>query len=171
MADVDRTLGALEPDITTTIERVPHDDFDAAVLACNELIRDAAGERILVLGGAARDVLVPLTVAGLAAVDCISLVLAYSDVDHAVRDVDLPNLMADIPDQSRETLAIIGREERMALPEIADMSGHSRSTVTRHVNRLSEQDAVETWMEGRSKVVRITTTGRLLLGTAANASK
>jgi len=163
LADVDRTLGALEPDVTTNVERVPHDDFSTAVLACRDLIDGAVGDCILVLGGGARDVLIPLTVAGLAASRCISRTLTYSDIDGAVREIQLPNLTASIPRQSRKTLAIIGAEESIALPEIAEKAGYSKSTVTRHVNQLSDKAAVETWMEGRSKVVKITTTGRLLL--------
>lgn len=164
MTDVSRTLGALEPDVSTATERIPHDDFNVAVSACTDLIRDAPGDRILILGGGARDVLIPLTIAGLSALDCVSLVLAYSDIDGAVREIDLPNLTASISTQSRDTLAIIGTEGDVSLAEIAEKAGRSKSTITRHVNRLSNQDAVETWMEGRVKRTRITTTGRLLLG-------
>lgn len=164
MADVERTLGAMEPDISTTIERVPHDDFEAAVLACHDIIRSADGDRILVLGGGARDVLIPLTVAGLAATDCISMTLGFSDVDHAVRALALPNLLASVSDSEIDTLAVVADERSVSLPDLNEQTDHSKSTVTRHVNRLEEQGVVETSMEGRTKQVRITTTGLLLLG-------
>lgn len=162
MTDVRRTLGAMEPEIATRIERVPHDDFEAAVLACHDLVRSADGDRILVLGGGARDVLLPLTVAGLAATDCISLTLGFSDVDHAVRELHLPNLTASLTDSVGTTLATVEREGASSLPEIAELVDHSKSTVTRHVSNLEERRLVETWMEGKSKHVRITTAGRLL---------
>jgi CRISPR-associated protein Csa3 len=170
ITDVNRTLGALEPDISTTTERIPHDDFGAAVLACRDIIHEAEGERILVLGGGARDVLVPLTIAGLVAVDCIEVVLAYSDIDGAVREVTLPNLVAPLSSSERETLSIIATEEDgLGLPDITSKSGHSKSTITRHVNALSSNGLVETRMAGKSKWACITTAGRLLLGSTTQS--
>jgi len=166
MADVDRTLGALEPEVSTSIARVPYDDFGEAVLACNEIIREASGDRVLILGGGARDVLLPLAVAGLSILDFISLVLVYSDIDGAVREITLPNLATSISDRSMETLAIVGQEGTTSLPQITEKAEYSKSTITRHVNQLAEENVVEAWMEGRHKKVRITTTGRLLLGSA-----
>jgi len=165
--DVNRTLGALEPDISTTTERIPHDDFGAAVLACRDTLREAERERILVLGGGARDVLVPLTIAGLATVDCIEAVLVYSDIDGAVREVGLPNLLAPVSDSERDTLSIIATEgDWLGLPELTGRSDHSKSTITRNVNELSSNELVETRMDGKSKRACITMAGRLLLGSA-----
>lgn len=164
MADVDRTLGALEPDISFATERVPHDDFEAATLACHRLIREAPGDRILVLGGGAREVLVPLTIAGLAAIDCIELVLGYSDVDHAVRELDLPVLTASLTESAKETLAFVVEVGPVSLPDLTKRSAHSKSTITRHVNDLDEADAVTTWRDGSTKFAEATLGGRLLLG-------
>lgn len=111
-----------------------------------------------------RDVLVPLTVAGLAANDCVSLTLGFSDVDHAVRELDLPNLLATVSDSEADTLAVVAGESVVSLPRLDERTDASKSTVTRHVSHLEEEGAVETWTEGRTKQVRITTAGRLVLG-------
>lgn len=138
--------------------------FEAATFACHDLIRAADGDRILVLGGAAREVLVPLTVAGLAATDCIELVLGYSDVDHAVRELDLPVLTASVTDSALETLELVVEEGPLALPELTDLTDRSKSTVTRHVNALDDADAVTTWRDGSTKVAEATLGGRLRIG-------
>lgn len=116
------------------------------------------------LGGGARDVLLPLTVAGLAALDCIAVVFGYSDVDGAVRELDLPQLSAPLNEPARSTLRLVAAESPISLPRLAQRSDASKSTIARHVNRLADAGAVETWMEGRVKQVEITTTGRLLHG-------
>jgi len=161
MADVDRTLGALEPDVTTTTVRVPHDDFEAATLACHDLIREASGDRILVLGGGARDVLVPLTVAGLAASDCIELVLGYSDIDYAVREIALPTQTTTLTQSALATLELVVEAGPITLPELTASSERSKSTITRHVNDLDEAGAVTTWREGSTKLAAATLGGRL----------
>lgn len=163
MTDVERTLGALEPDIALTTERVPHDDFEAATLACHDLIRNADGDRVLVLGGGAREVLVPLTIAGLAAIDCIELVLGYSDVDHAVRELDLPVLTGSVPAAALDTLELIVQNGPLTLPELTALTDRAKSTVTRHVNALDDADVVRTWRDGSTKVAEATLGGRLLL--------
>lgn len=164
ITDVERTLGALEPDISTDTERIPHDDFAAATLACHDLIRAADGDRILVLGGGARDVLVPLTIAGLAAVDCISLVLGYSDIDGAIRELELPALTASVVASALDTLGHIVDAGPVSLPELTELTDRSKSTVTRHVNALDDAGMVTTWRDGSTKVAEATLGGRLRLG-------
>lgn len=162
LADIERNLGALEPDITTDIKRIPHEDFGTALVDCQRIIREAKGRRILLIGGGARDVLVPLTIAGLSLTDCIDLVLGFSDIDHAVRELTFPNLTAQVNESALETLSAIHPDHNTTLPDMADGLDHSKSSITRHVNELDEQGLVETWRKGRTKHVRLTITGRLL---------
>lgn len=163
LADIKRNIGALEPNVSVTIKRIPHDDFQTAVLQCRGMIREASGRRILILGGGARDVLIPLTIAGLATANSISMVLNYSDIDGAVRELDLPNLTASISESAKETLRAIEQTDSASLAELEPLVNHSKSTITRHVNHLNEQGLIETWREGREKHVRMTMAGKLIL--------
>lgn len=161
LADIDRNLGALEPDVTITVERVPHDEFDTALLGCQRIIREAEPNRILIAGGGARDVLVPLTIAAVSMIDSIELVLGYSDVDHAVRELAVPKLTTQVTDSAMATLSAIEAESSLSLPELSEECDHAKSTITRHINQLEEAGLVDTWREGRTKQLRLTVSGKL----------
>ena len=162
IGDIERNLGALEPEVSMSVERIPHNDFATAVVCCQKIILRQSGRRILILGGGARDILIPLTIAGIAILDSIDEVLSYSDVDGRVREIQLPNLTASIPEAAESTLDAIEAIEHASLPKITEQVEHSKSTVTRHVSLLDQEDVVETWREGRTKFVRLTATGSLL---------
>lgn len=161
MVDLERNLGALEPDVSVSVKRIPHDDFDEAILRCQAIIREASDDAILILGGGARDVLIPLTIAGLANRNCIAMALTFSDVDGAVSEEALPALTASVSESAHETLNTLDVDEQVSLPALAERLDHSKSTITRHVNELDEQGLLETQREGRSKHVRKTVSGEL----------
>lgn len=163
LTDIERTVGELEPDVSMQTERIPHDDFQTAVLACSDVLRAASGRIVTIFGGGARDVFLPFTVASLTHADCIETALTFSDVDGAVRESVLPRLTVHCPESAWQTLVSVEQVDETSLPSLTNDTGHSKSTVTRHVNQLSERGLVETWMEGKTKWVRSTLTGRLLL--------
>jgi len=162
--DVERLLQEIEPDVSLTIEKITHNDFSTAVLDCSDLIRAANGDRIVSLGGGARDVLLPFAIAATTHVRLLSAVFFFSDLDGGIREWSLPRLTAMIQDTTVPTLrAIIDAEDAISIPELTDRTGSSKSTVTRHVTALADKNAIETWTEGKTKFARPTLTGRLLL--------
>lgn len=163
IADIRRNLGALEPDVNLHLERVPHDEFGENLLICRNIIIESSGDAILLLGGGARDVLIPLTIAGLSVPDSVSRVLRFSDIDGGVREMSLPRLLVPIQESVRGTLLSIGSEEEISLPTLTDRLDASKSTVTRHVKDLEEHDLVETWRVGRTKHLRLTLSGKLII--------
>lgn len=164
IGDVERLLQEIEPDIGFTTERITHGDFQTAVLECSDLIRAADGERIVSLGGGARDVLLPFTIAAMTHVRLLSATLFFSDLDGGVREWSLPRLTAQIQDTTINTLrAIAEGDDEISIPELTDITGNSKSTVTRHVAALAEKDAIQTWTEGKTKFAAMTLTGRLIL--------
>ena len=166
IADVERMLTEIEPEVSTTIERIPHDDFPAAVLDCSDIIRAADGTVIANLSGGARDIFLPFTVAVLTHASSIDTALAFSDIDGQVREWELPVLTADIPNSARDTLRLIANADNsISIPEITEQTQHAKSTVTRHVNQLDESGVVETWQEGKTKHVGLSFAGDLLLRT------
>ena len=164
ITDVERMLREIEPEVSTTVERVPHDDFPTAVLACSDAIRAANGTVIANLSGGARDIFLPFTVAVLTHAPLIDTALAFSDIDGKVREWELPVLTAEVPNSAWDTLTLIAEtEDGVSIPELTDQAQHAKSTVTRHVNRLADGGVVTTWQEGKTKYVQLSFAGHLLL--------
>lgn len=162
IADIEGLLREIELDVSLTIEQIDHESFETAILECSEIIQAAKGECFINLAGGARDVFLPFACAALAHTPLVDTVLFFSDIDGTVVELQLPRLTADVPDTTRTTLSAIADDDNaVSVPELTDATGQSKSTVTRHVNHLADQDIVETWKEGKTKHVRITLTGKL----------
>ncbi|WP_349253565.1 winged helix-turn-helix domain-containing protein [Halobacterium salinarum] len=115
----------------------------------------------------ARDIFLPLTVAALSRTHQIHSSYQFSDIDGEVRERPLPDLTANAPAQAQTTLETISTlDTPVSLTEITDAAGVSKSTITRHVKRLERQGLVTSETHGKTKVVELTTTGRLLLSRA-----
>jgi len=162
LTDVERMLTEIEPDVSLKTERIPHDDFPTAVLACSDVIRAAEPSRIVNLGGGARDVLLPFAFAATAHVPLLDTVLFFSDIDGTVREWELPRLTPVVEETTVDTLeSIADVDDWVSIPDLTERTGQSKSTVTRHVTRLEQRGFVETDTRGKTKFTRVTITGRL----------
>ena len=159
--DVEGLLREIEPEVALTVEEVPR-SFDSCVLACRDCIDAAEGRCVVSLGGGARDILLPFAVAVMTRSDRIDDVLFFSDLDGSVEEWTLPRLTANVSDPARETLTAVVATGETTLSELTERVGTSKSTITRHIEELDTNDAVESWREGKVKHVRPTLTGRLL---------
>jgi CRISPR-associated protein Csa3 len=168
VTDVERMLGQLEPSISVERCTVHHEDFQTATLDCIEVIDEADGDVIANFGGGARDVFLPFSIAVLSRIESITTVTRYSDIDGSVSEVTFPNLTAQVPETGREILAALSELDGAGtVPELTKATDRSKSTITRHVNKLEACRAVETEMHGKTKYVELTFTGILLLRTEA----
>lgn len=164
ISDVRRLLEEVEPDISLATERVPHDDFERAVLDCRDLLLAGEGTLTVNLGGGARDILLPFITAVLATIERVDTVLFFSDIDGKVREWHLPRLTATISDPVYETLAAINAAGgETSIPALTKATENSKSTVARHVDTLETNEAVVSRREGKTKHVSLTLGGRLLL--------
>lgn len=164
ITDVTRMLEEIEPDLSVEVERIPHEQFPTAVLTCSNLLRAAEGHVIVNLGGGARDILLPFTIAVLAHASQIDTALMFSDIDGQVREWELPLLTADISRSTQETLErIANSDDSMTVPQLDEQMSTAKSTITRHVSLLDESGLVQTWIDGKTKHTQITLTGKLLL--------
>lgn len=164
LTGVESFLNEIEPNISFTCEGIPHGGFGDAFLACSDVLRAADGIVIVNFGGGARDVLLPLATATLAHLAHVETVFFFSDLDHSVHEWSLPNLAANPPAKTVETLQILATVERpVSISELARESSVAKSTVGRHVDQLAAADAVRTAMSGKTKQVELTLTGELLL--------
>jgi len=165
VADVRQLLQEIEPGADCVVERVPTDAFEETVWACCSIVADTTDESevIVSLGGGARDVLLPLTVASLVFAREIDRALFFSDLDSTVREWPLPDLTARIPERTAETFeTVVTADGWLSLSAIADETGQSKSTVIRHVNDLEDAGVVEADTSGKAKRVRVTFSGELL---------
>jgi CRISPR-associated protein Csa3 len=164
IADVERLIKEIEPAVELTTERITHDEFETAVLECSDLIRASEGDRIVSLGGGARDILLPFVIAATTHIRLLSTALFFSDLDGTVREWSLPRLTAGVQDTTRSTLQTVAAADgSISVPDLTDQTGHSKSTVTRHVAALADVGAVKTRTDGKTKFVKVTLTGELLL--------
>jgi CRISPR-associated protein Csa3 len=161
--DVEGLLQEIEPDVSLAVREIPK-PFDRSVLACRDCIDAAEGERVVSLGGGARDILLPFMIAVLSRFDAIENVLFFSDLDGSVEEWHLPQLTADVSDSALSTLSVIVETGDTTLPELTGQLGASKSTITRHAEELSAEGAIESWRDGKIKHVSPTLTGRLLVG-------
>lgn len=167
VADVEQLLQEIEPNVSVSVETVPHDDFEAAVMRCSDLLAEASGDVVVSLSGGARDVLLPLTVATVAHEESVASTLGYSDIDGQVRELGLPSIATALSDGPQTTLqAVAEADSSVTLPELANRLEAVKSTITRHVATLEEAGYVTSRTEGRTKHVSITLSGRLYLATA-----
>lgn len=170
VTDVEQMVSQIEPDVTISVESVPHEDFDAAVLRCSDVLQAADGTVVVNFGGGARDVFLPFATAALTHTDAVDVVLSFSDIDGEVRPLQLPALTASVPSNTWNTLdAIDGLDGTASIPALTDETDLAKSTVTRHVNELEDVGVVSTRQEGKTKHVELAITGKLQL--RANQSR
>ncbi len=165
IADVEQLLQEIEPATTTEVERVSVENFETTIRECCQIIQSIPDESevILSLGGGARDVLLPLTVASLVLPRQVDRTLFFSDLDHDVRSVSLPDLTARVPERTRETFeTIVSSHEWLTLTQLAEATDQSKSTVIRHVQDLEPTGVIEADTSEKAKRVKTTLSGELL---------
>lgn len=161
--DVERILHEIEPNISTVVERVPHDDFVTAVMTCSQILRDA-DQPVVNFGGGARDVLIPLTIATIAHAHEVDSALGYSDIDGQVREWELPQVTTTPSKGAYETLSLIERAgSEVSISELGQESQRAKSTITRHINQLEAEGFVTSRTSDRVKYITITLGGELCL--------
>jgi CRISPR-associated protein Csa3 len=164
VADVRQIFTELGPTIEVAVEQVTYDSFPTAVEECLDVLAAADGETVVNFGGGPREIFLPFTIAALVAGDQVDTVLQFTDIDEDVQRLELPELLSSPPTKTHVTLRTLAELGGQAgLPEIADQSGQSRSTVGRHLNDLEDAGAVETEREGKTRQVTLTLGGRLRL--------
>lgn len=161
VADV---LTQVVSDLELESEQLPYTDFVETTLLCTDLIQAAGGETIVVLGGGAREILLPLTVATFSNENYIDTILQVGDIDSSVRRIPQLNLRGNISNAEATLLAdLTALDTPLSISEIATELDKSKSTVARHVDSLESEGFVQTTKEGRTKTVEQTDSGRIFL--------
>lgn len=162
VSDVKRLVTELEPSLSFQLVDVPHDDFPNSITICTDLIRKAKGEVIIVLGGGARDIFLPLSVAAVAHQKLVDTILQFSDIDGHIREISLPNLFHQLNQSQVETLHSIAiSDTTLSLSDLAEVAGVSKSTAARHVQKLETCGFAKSEYHGRAKIIKLTELGKL----------
>jgi len=164
VADVKQIFSELGPNVEVVVEQITYDDFPTAVTECAEVLDAAKGETVANFGGGPREIFLAFTIAALVTKGQLDTVLQFTDIDEEVQELHLPELMSSPTSKTDQTLRTIARlDGETTLPEIAERSGQSRSTIGRHLDELETADAVETDKRGKTRHVNMTLGGRLQL--------
>jgi CRISPR-associated protein Csa3 len=162
--EVAEVLTQVVPDLELESEHLPYTDFVETTLLCADLMQAAEGETIVVLGGGAREILLPLTVATFSNENHIDTVLQVGDIDSSVRRIPRLNLRGNISNAEATLLADLTElATPLSISDIATELEKSKSTIARHIDSLESEGFVETAKQGRTKAVEPTDSGRIYL--------
>lgn len=165
-SEVKDVLTQVVSDLDLETETLPYSDFVETTLYCIDLIQASDGEIIVILGGGARELLLPLTVATFTSTDDVDTILQVGDIDSSVRGIPQLNLRGNVSDAEAGLLTDLNTLDiPLSISQIANELDKSKSTIARHVSSLESEGFVSTTKEGRSKNVSITDSGRIFMKT------
>lgn len=153
----------IDSSINLEIHRVNHRDFEAMVLSLKALLENARGQVIANLSGGPREIFLAFTIACLSQSGKIYKTTNFSDIERKLNEVNLPNINATLEDKQKRILKDIILNQPTTITNIAERLLVSESTISRQVARLADIQALEITRKGKTKELRITLTGRLLL--------
>jgi CRISPR-associated protein Csa3 len=153
----------IDSSIDLQIHRVNHRDFEGMVVSLKDLLEKSEGKIIANLSGGPREIFLAFTIACLAEAGKISRTTNYSDIDRSLREITLPNIAAILEDRQKSILRDISNSEPTTITDIAERLQISESTISRQVSRLADLGALSVQQKGKTKEVRITLTGKILL--------
>jgi predicted transcriptional regulator len=81
----------------------------------------------------------------------------------AFQEITLPNITAVLEDRQKRILKDVSESQPTNITDIAMRLSVSESTVSRQVARLTELGALDVLARGKTKEVRLTLTGKILL--------
>ena len=172
IADVEQFLQEIEPNYRQRVEHVVTDSFEETVRDCCQIVSDVGDDREIVvsLGGGARDILLPLTVAALVYARRIDAALFFSDLDNSVQEWTLPDLTARISDRAFPDVRSDRRSGRLAIA-LYDHGGDR--TVEKYGHQARERPGIVQCRCGRHEREGETRSGHLLrrvavFGTSSN---
>jgi len=164
VADTRQLLQEIEPESKCVVTRISTATFEETVRECCALIADIPEEHrtIVSLGGGARDILLPLTIASLVFARRIDQALFFSDLDSSVREWSLPVLNAQVPKRTFSTFEVlVEADDWISLSEIASATEQSKTTVIRHVRDLEDAGIIQSDTTEKAKRVRVAFSGEL----------
>ena len=160
--DVRRMVTELQPNVSVDSLILDPTEFYENICRTAKWIDETEDSVVLVLGGGARDIYLPVSFVAFIRQASIDAVLQFSDITGSVTELIIPNFTNPPGESVVNTLGVITDEENGAtLTLISNSLGVAKSTVARHVSQLEEQNLVRAETHGKNKVVYPTEQGVL----------
>ena len=153
----------IDSSINLQIHRVNHLDFEGLVVSLKGLLENAEGQVIANLSGGPREILLGFTIACLSQSQKIFKTTNFSDIERSLNEIILPNIKATLDEKLKRILMDVKGNQPTTITDIAQRLSLSESTISRQVGRLVDLKALDFVQKGKTKEVRITLTGKLLL--------
>ena len=153
----------IDSSIDLQIHRVNHRDFEGMVLSLKGLLEKADGQVIANLSGGPREIFLAFTIACLSKSGKIFKTTNFSDIERSLNVVTLPNIAAVLEEKQKRILRDIFENQPTTITDIAERLSVSESTISRQVARLAGLRVLEISQKGKTKEIRMTLTGKLLL--------
>ncbi|MBK7385528.1 MAG: CRISPR locus-related DNA-binding protein [Methanothrix sp.] len=153
----------IDSSINLEIYRVNHQDFEGMVLSLKDLLEKAEGQVIANLSGGPREIFLAFTIACISKPDKIHKTTNFSDIDRCLNEIHLPNIVASLEEKQIKILKDISEFSPTNITNIAERLSLSESTISRQVARLADNKTLEVLPKGKTKELRITLAGKLLL--------
>ena len=153
----------IDSSINLQIHRVNHRDFEGMVLSLKGLLENAEGLIIANLSGGPREIFLAFTIACISQSGKIYKTTNFSDIERSLNEVTLPNIAAVLEEKQKRILTDIFESQPTTITDIAERLSVSESTISRQVARLVDLQALKISQKGKTKEVRITLTGKMLV--------
>jgi CRISPR-associated protein Csa3 len=153
----------IDSSIDLQIHRVDHRDFEGMVVSLKALLVNAKGQIIANLSGGPREIFLAFTIACLSEAGRIFKATNYSDIERSLQEITLPNITAILEDRQKTILKDVSGNQPTNITDIAKRLSVSESTISRQVARLADLGALDVLQKGKTKEVRITLAGKILL--------
>jgi len=153
----------IDSSINLQIHRVNHRDFEGMVLSLKGLLENAEGQIIANLSGGPREIFLAFTIACISQSGKIYKTTNFSDIERSLNEVTLPNIAAVLEEKQKRILTDIFESQPTTITDIAERLSVSESTISRQVARLVDLQALKISQKGKTKEVRITLTGKMLV--------
>jgi CRISPR-associated protein Csa3 len=133
------------------------------VVSLKDLLGNAEGHIIANLSGGPREIFLAFAIACLAKSEKILKTTSFSDIERTLSEINLPNIAAELDEKEKRILQDANGNQPTTINDIAGRLSLSESTISRQVARLADQKALHLARRGKTKEVRITLTGKILL--------
>jgi len=153
----------IDSSIKVKIHRVDHQDFEGMVLSLMDLIKNTEGEIVANISGGPREIFLAFTIACLSQSQKIYKTTNFSDIDRAITEISLPNLVRGLDEKLIKILKDVHENQPTMITEIAERLGISESTVSRQVGRLADLKSIDISQKGKTKQIQVTLTGKMFL--------
>jgi len=153
----------IDSSIDLQIHRVDHRDFEGMVVSLKALLEKAEGQVIVNLSGGPREIFLAFTIACLSQSEKIFKATNYSDIERSLHEITLPNITAVLEDRQKRILKDINDSQPTTITDVARRLSVSESTISRQVARLADLGALHLLQKGKTKEIRITLAGKILL--------